>query len=127
MTVTWGTTQVTEQAEATGGFFPSPTGNARVEPLRPPTHFLALAGATALLSWVLALFAGAPMHLVGWALGSLGTVGFVTAYSAVDAKRAQTTLYAALPAAARLRTVVASAGFAAALLHAYLFAHAVAS
>ena len=125
MTAKWGTTEAPELPK--DNFFNAPVTGPRPEPLRPPTHFLAAALVTALIAWLLAPLTSEMTHLAGWALGSLGTLGFITAYSAVDAKRAQTTLYAALPAAARLRAGLIMAGFAAGVYHAVWFARAVAS
>jgi hypothetical protein len=80
-----------------------------------------------LLAWGLLPFGAQALHLVGWGLGSLVTIGFVTAYSAIDGKRSQSTLYTFLPAADRARSLVALAGVVAAAVHAYYFATKVAS
>lgn len=125
MTARWGTTETPELPK--DDIFTASVSAARPEPLRPPTQLLAGALVTALIAWLLGPLTSQMTHLVGWALGSLGTLGFLTAYSAVDVKRAQTTLYAALPAAARLRAGLIMAGFAAGVFHAYFFARAVAS
>jgi len=127
MTTKWGTREAAPATQLPPDNFAPAPAEARPEPLRPPTELLAGAAATAVVAWLLAALSGQAFHLAGWALGSLGTIGFVTAYSAVDGRRAQSTLYAAFPGAARARTAVVMVGFAAGVYHAILFARAVAS
>lgn len=96
-------------------------------PIGPPLGVLLAAGSTAAVAWALLPFHAQPLRLLGWALGSLLTIGLVTAYTAFDAKRSQSTLYAAKPSLARMRSLVALAGVVAAVLHTFAFATKVAS
>lgn len=85
----------------------------------PPVGFIALAGVTALAALLLLPLSGLAVHLVGWVLGSLGTIGLLTAFSSADAKRAQSSLYASLAWTGQARLILGVLGVAAAAVHAY--------
>jgi hypothetical protein len=92
----------------------------------PPIPLLVLAAASAVAALLLIPFDSERLHLVGWACGSLLSIGLLTTYTAIDAKRGQSTRYAGFPAAARTRTIVAAGALVAASAHAFAFATKVA-
>lgn len=102
-----------------------PAGTAT--PIGPPTGILSAAALAAGAAWVLVFFPGQSVRIAGWALGSLITVGLVTRYTVVDAKRSESPWYAWRPSLARVRWMVAAAGAVAAAAHTFAFATKVAS
>jgi hypothetical protein len=98
----------------------------RIEALPPPGSLLLAAVVAAVAALVLVPLASELMHIIGWALGSLATIGLLTAFTAVDAKRSQSTRYVSIPMAGKARAVIAVAGLVAAVLHAFAYATKVA-
>jgi len=103
------------------------TTSARPEAVGPPVLVLSAAIAATAAAWALVPVGSQGIRLVGWALGSLLTVTLVSLYTAKDARRSQSTLYAAKPGLTRLRSLVLLAGVVAAAVHAFAFATKVAS
>ena len=96
-------------------------------PVGPPTAILMAAALAAGAAWALAFFPSQAVRIIGWALGSLVTIGLVTRYTVVDSKRSQSPRYACRPALARMRWMVVTAGTLAAVVHTFAFATKVAS
>ena len=96
-------------------------------PIGPPTVILIAAALAAGGAWALTLMASQPVRIAGWALGSLLTIGLITRYTVVDARRSQSPRYAGRPSLARLRWMIATAGTLAAVVHTFAFATKVAS
>ena len=93
----------------------------------PPVALIAVGMFTAVASVVLLPIPGLALHFAGWVLGSLATMGLLTAYSAMDAKRAQSSVYATLAWAGTARNVLFVVGMGAAALHSYFVATILAS
>jgi hypothetical protein len=99
----------------------------RPEAVGPPIGLLSAAAAVVAIAWGLVPFGSPVARLGGWALGSLLTITLVSLYTASDARRSQSSLYAAKPGMAHLRSLVVLAGIMAAAVHAFAFATKVAS
>jgi hypothetical protein len=88
----------------------------------PPVALIYCAAFTAAAAVGLLPIPGLALHFAGWVLGSLATLGLLTAYSATDAKRAQSSVYATFAWAGRARVILLAIGMSAAALHSFFIA-----
>jgi hypothetical protein len=93
----------------------------------PPSPLLAVAALCVVGSAAALLGDGLRGHIIGWALGSLLTIGILAAYTSVDSKRAESPRYLPTPGLNRFRSTLIVLGVVSAALHAWYAATLLAS